>query len=196
LWDQAEIFGSLAEAAGDCALTIGTTRRRGRRRKALTLTPAETAAYVKARPGPAALVFGNERTGLEDWELALCNLASHIPANRGFPSLNLSHAVQIYAYEVFCALCPGLPGEAPAPPSAFGGRWVPLDRPRLDGLVRSNSDNLAALGFYRQPGRAEQEQFFRDIFARAALTCDEGRYLESIFAKATRLGLRRGKGEE
>jgi tRNA/rRNA methyltransferase/tRNA (cytidine32/uridine32-2'-O)-methyltransferase len=198
LWEKAEMFGSLAEAAGDCSLIIGTTRRRGRRRKSLTLTPAETAAYLRTRPGPAALVFGNERTGLEDRELALCNLASHIPADRAFPSLNLSHAVQIYAYELFCALCPRLPGaaeNAPAPKSAFGGRWVPLDQAGLEDLVHAISGSLASLGFYRQPGRAEQEEFFRDIFARAALTRDEGRYLESIFAKAARLGLKGGLPE-
>jgi tRNA/rRNA methyltransferase/tRNA (cytidine32/uridine32-2'-O)-methyltransferase len=194
LWEGAETFASLADAAADCTLAVGTTRRRGHRRKSLTLTPAETAAYLKTRPGKAALVFGNERTGLEDRELSLCGLASHIPSDGAFPSLNLSHAVQIYAYELFCALGPDLAREtAPALPD-FGGRWVPLDRPRLDGLVLSITDSLASLGFYKQPGRAEQEQFFRDIFARAGLTAREGAYLENIFAKAARLG-RKGRAD-
>ena len=90
LWEKSETFDSLEAAVKDCSLVIGTTRRRGRRRKQVTMTPVETAAFLKDHPGPAALVFGNERTGLEDDELELCNLASHIPADEAFPSLNLS----------------------------------------------------------------------------------------------------------
>jgi tRNA/rRNA methyltransferase/tRNA (cytidine32/uridine32-2'-O)-methyltransferase len=187
LWERAESFDSLAPAIAGCALVIGTTRRRGQRRKALTLTPKETAEYLRDRSGPAALVFGNERTGLEGPELALCNLASHIPSDRAFPSLNLSHAVQIYGYELFSLLDRG---EFPAYRGHRDGNTggVPLDRTALDALVGSISGSLASLGFYKQPGREEQEEFFRDILARAGLTLREGRYLGDIFAKAARLG--------
>jgi tRNA/rRNA methyltransferase/tRNA (cytidine32/uridine32-2'-O)-methyltransferase len=186
LWDQAERFDTLAGAIAGCSLVIGATRRRGHRRKALTLDPAETAAYIKSRPGPsregspAALVFGNERTGLDAGELDLCNIASHIPAADAFPSLNLSHAVQIYAYELFRALSPA---AADVP-----GQWIPLDRRGIDLLVRGVSDSLESLGFYKQPGREEQEDFFRDVFCRAGLTLREARYMGDIFAKAARLG--------
>ena len=88
VWNQAETFGSLAAATVGCPLLIGITRRRGRHRKQITLTPWETAAFLKARSGPAALVFGSERAGLEAGELELCNIASHIPASEDFPSLN------------------------------------------------------------------------------------------------------------
>jgi tRNA/rRNA methyltransferase/tRNA (cytidine32/uridine32-2'-O)-methyltransferase len=190
VWEGTEVFGSLAAAVADCAMVIGTTRRRGHDRKSFTLSPGETAEYLRKRPGTAALVFGNERTGLEGPELGLCNLASHIPADRAFPSLNLSHAVQIYGYELFRALAPG-PGTPQEGPSA-GTRWAPLEQARLEELVRSISGSLASLGFYKQPGREAQEQFLRDIFSRAALTIGEGRYLENIFAKAARLGKKSG----
>jgi tRNA/rRNA methyltransferase/tRNA (cytidine32/uridine32-2'-O)-methyltransferase len=120
-------------------------------------------------------VFGNERTGLEDQELALCNLASHIPSSDAFPSLNLSHAVQIYAYELFRAL---------AEPAEAKGHWVPLDRTAIDDLVRQVSGSLERIGFYRQPGREAQERYFRDIFSRAGLTRREADYMEEIFSKA------------
>jgi tRNA/rRNA methyltransferase/tRNA (cytidine32/uridine32-2'-O)-methyltransferase len=184
VWEEAERFDSLAAAAADCAMVIGTTRRRGHYRKALTLSPGETAEYLRRRPGNAALVFGNERTGLEGPELDRCNLASHIPSDRVFPSLNLSHAVQIYGYELFRALAPGGIPEGQSPK----GRWIPLDQSRLEGLVQSVSESLASLGFYKHPGRETQEQFLRDIFSRAALTISEGKYMENIFAKAARLG--------
>jgi tRNA/rRNA methyltransferase/tRNA (cytidine32/uridine32-2'-O)-methyltransferase len=185
VWEQAQVFDSLESAVADCSLVIGTTRRRGRRRKSVTMTPREAAVYLLDRPGPAALVFGNERTGLEDRELRLCNLASHIPADRAFPSLNLSHAVQIYAYELFTVLGPDR--EEPQ------GRWKPLDQTGINTLVDSVTGSLASLGFYQHPGREDQARFFRDVFSRAALNAGEARYLEGIFAKAARLGLKSGR---
>jgi tRNA/rRNA methyltransferase/tRNA (cytidine32/uridine32-2'-O)-methyltransferase len=186
IWDRSGRFNTLEEAVADRALVIGTTRRMGSRRKDYSLTPAEAAAFIRDHPGPAALVFGNERTGLEDRELRLCSMTSHIPASGGFPSLNLSHAVQIYAYELFRTLAPGLAdtgGTADKPP----GRWVPMDQERLDALSLSLSDSLALLGFYKQPGREAQKLFFRDIFSRAGLTLREGKYISDIFSKAVRL---------
>ena len=191
VWEKAETFDTLAAAVKDCALVIGTTRRRGRHRKQVTMTPLETAAFLKTHPGPAALVFGNERTGLEDEELELCNFASHIPADEAFPSLNLSHAVQIYTYELFRALsCSGAedaPGADRLLVDSVKGQWVPLDQAAIEILVREIMENLKTLGFYKRLGQQEQERFFRDIFSRSAMTEREGRYFAGIIAKAVRL---------
>jgi tRNA/rRNA methyltransferase/tRNA (cytidine32/uridine32-2'-O)-methyltransferase len=191
VWDKAEIFDSLAAAIAGYPLVIGTTRRRGRHRKQLTLSPWETAAFLKDHPGPAALVFGNERTGLEAGELELCNLASHIPSAAAFPSLNLSHAVQIYAYELF-----RLYADSPDGPFPEGGpvkgSWVPLDQAKISRLVRELTDQLETVGFYQKPGREEQEFFFRDLIARAGLNEWEGRYLAGLISKAARLGKKSG----
>jgi len=191
VWEKAETFDTLAAAVNDCALVIGTTRRRGRHRKQITMTPSETAAFLKTHPGPAALVFGNERTGLEDEELELCNFASHIPADESFPSLNLSHAVQIYAYELFRALaCPRAEdavGAGRLLTDSVKGQWVPLDQAAIEILVKEIMENLKTLGFYKRLGQKEQERFFRDIFSRSAMTEREGRYFAGIIAKAVRL---------
>jgi tRNA/rRNA methyltransferase/tRNA (cytidine32/uridine32-2'-O)-methyltransferase len=209
IWEGAAFFDTLAEAAADCSLLIGTTRRRGRHRKQASLNPRDLAAWLREKPGAGALVFGNERTGLEEAELALCNIASHIPVSRAFPSLNLSHAVQIYAYELFLTLKNGpLPGPSldgaaadakagpeagrsgtggSAGPEAVKGAWVPLTCGEAAGLAASITDTLESLGFYRHPGREIQERFLRDLVCRAGLTVREGKYLEDIFAKAGRL---------
>ena len=176
LWERAERFDTLAEAVADCTLVVGTTRRRGKKRKNITLTPWELAEALRARQGTAAVLFGNERTGLDSEELALCSLASHIPVDEGFPSLNLSHAVQIYTYELHRVL-----------ENAAGGRWVPVDRVRLEQTAAAMADSLESIGFYKQAGRQDQERFFRDILARAAPTLDEVRYLEKIFGKIARM---------
>jgi tRNA/rRNA methyltransferase/tRNA (cytidine32/uridine32-2'-O)-methyltransferase len=178
VWEGAEFFGTLEEALSDRTLVIGTTRRGGKRRKSFPLTPAEAACCLGKAKGKGALVFGNEQAGLNREELELCTLASCIPAGEDFPSLNLSHALQIYAYELFLHL-----GKGPQ-----GGRWEALERKALDSLVQSITGSLEELGFYKQPGRAEQERFFRDLLSRAGITVREGRYLEGIFRKAAKLG--------
>lgn len=185
IWDKAEHFLTLKDAVADCSLVVGTTRRRGKKRKNITVTPGELAQILKPKPGKAAVVFGNERTGLDSDELAQCTIASHIPVSEAFPSLNLSHAVQIYAYELFCALERGQ-----------GGRWVPLDTEKLCMLASDMADALQSIGFYKQAGRDDQERFFRDIMARAGLSLDESRYLRKIFDKIGRLGRPLDKADE
>ena len=182
VWRNARFFDTLAEAIADCSLVVGTTRRRGRKRKNITLEPRALTEWLASKDfsaAPLALVFGNERTGLEDDELNMCNIASHIPVSDAFPSLNLSHAVQIYAYELFLAF-----GGA----EEVKGEWIPLERTAVDELTAEITNTLAELGFYQKPGREEQTRFLRDLISRAGLTEREGRYLRDIFVKAARLG--------
>ena len=183
VWESVEVFDSLSAAVKDCALIIGTTGRRGRRRKA-SMNPEEAATFLKQHPGPAAVVFGNERSGLSAEEIGLCNFASHIPANEAFPSLNLSHAVMVYAYELSKAL-------APQPMATVKGQWVPLHQEAVHLLARELTDNLESLGFYKQAGREDQERFFRDVVSRAALTKKEAAYFASIIGKAALLAAKK-----
>jgi len=190
VWEEAVFFADLPAALADCAISVGTSRRRGRHRKSRTLTPRELTDFLKDKPGKAAIVFGNERTGLTTEELELCNTASHIPVSPEFPSINLSHAVQIYAYELYQALGGrvypnGGMGEGPDP---ISGKWVPMNAVQIDALVKDISNSLAAIGFYKNPGREEQERFLRDLIARAGLSLSEGRYLGKVIVKAERLG--------
>jgi len=205
VWKNAQFYDSLAEAASDCSLLVGTTRRRGRHRKSVTIEPRRLAAWLSEHygngqgdTGPIAIVFGNERSGLDEDELNLCNIASHIPVSDDFPSLNLSHAVQIYAYELYLALGgqennapPNAATEEPLPivrVAPVKGEWVPLERAKVDEVCASITDTLASLGFYKNPGREEQTRFLRDLISRAGLTERESMYLANIFAKAARLG--------
>ncbi len=200
VYQGARFFNSLAEAIQDIPLVIGTTRRRGKKRKDISVTPEELALYLYEQPGPAALVFGNERAGLNQEEIALCTLASHIPSSELFPSLNLSHAVQVYTYELFktwsklvtvhSAGQQARPGASTVFPfdTSSGSQWVPVGRRDIDETVQIMTDALASIGFYKQAGRPEQERFFRDILSRAGVTLQEKRYLEQIFRKIGRLG--------
>src|SRR3546814_11887002 len=79
------------------------------------MSPRAAAARARAAAlagTEVALVFGRERTGLENDELQLCHAAVHIPANPDYSSLNLAAAVQVLAYELRVAL---LDADAAAP---------------------------------------------------------------------------------
>ena len=56
-----------------------------------------------SREDEVALVFGPETSGLTQGEMALCGRCTSIPTHPAQPSLNLSHAVVIVAYEVMRA---------------------------------------------------------------------------------------------
>jgi tRNA/rRNA methyltransferase/tRNA (cytidine32/uridine32-2'-O)-methyltransferase len=179
IWENARRFDTLAESVKDCSIVVGTTRRRGHNRKSVSMEPRALAAWLAERPGPAAIVFGNERTGLEEAELDLCNFASHIPVADAQPSLNLSHAVQIYAYELFLALQEHPPVK---------GQWQAMNQAEITALVDSVTDTLESIGFYRNPVKEEQSRFLRDVIARAGLAGREAGYLKDILIKAARLG--------
>ena len=197
IWNEAEHFATLKEALADCTISIGTSRRRGRKRKSITLTPRELAGFLKPLEGKAALVFGNERTGLDGKELELCNMASHIPVYPDFPSINLSHAVQIYSYEFYQHLAENsaknnLKDDSDAyfsGPDPVLGHWQPMSTTEIENQVKKTSDFLESKGFYKYPGRAEQERFLSDLMARAGLTLNEGRYLCNIIAKSASMEL-------
>ncbi|GHT50671.1 RNA methyltransferase [Spirochaetia bacterium] len=189
VWQNVKFFDTIQNAVSDCSIVIGTTRRRGAKRKSISLTPQETASYITGRPSaPIAIVFGNERTGLEANEIDLCNIASHIPASNVFPSFNLSHAVGIYCYELFsaqpqktnCEKC-DIKGSHKNMP------WHALCSADVQKLSTDICDILESAGFYKIAGRADQEHFFADIFARAGITKSESKLMREIFNKVIRI---------
>lgn len=73
-----------------------------------------------ASQGSVAVVFGNEKAGLSNDEVALCRLPVMIPTNPAYTSLNLGAAVQVVCYELrLAALDPGTPPSPDNPPASF-----------------------------------------------------------------------------
>jgi TrmH family RNA methyltransferase len=122
--EQARIAGSVSAAIEDCGYVAATTSRpRDQNFRALDLHQAAQRIFDMSERGPAAVLFGAERTGLTNEELALAHLLIRIPANPEYPSLNLAMAVQLATYELFRAA--GSPASArplsqPAVPLAPG----------------------------------------------------------------------------
>jgi tRNA (cytidine32/uridine32-2'-O)-methyltransferase len=103
--EQAVVHASLAEAVADCQFVIGTSSRR-REVPLPELQPRNAAEQLlqKGQRGRVALVFGCERTGLENEDLQRCHATVSIPANPEYASLNLAAAVQVLTYEYRMAL--------------------------------------------------------------------------------------------
>ena len=192
IFDNARFYNSITEATKDCAICAGTTRRRGKKRGKLLL-PEEFAEMADSITegsttevgGKVAVIFGNERTGLTDEQLDECNLGVTIPSSDNFGSLNLSHAVQIMSYHLFRKSLVEKKGE-------YRG-YTPLTLERVDRTVKTITDNMQKIGFFKMPGREDMENFWRSILSRASLSEGEAQYLEKTFDKMAGLAKKNSK---
>lgn len=184
VFDNAQRCESLAEAVEECALSVGVTRRSGKRRKYSSFLPEEIAARILSFPTDdnrsVALVFGNEEHGLTNEELSVCDAAVHIPSDETFPSLNLSHAVQVITYTLRRCFIAARYARHGSPVEALER---PIDRSHIDALAATATEALDAIGFFRISESAPTGVFLRDVFARAALNLAEIREMERIFRK-------------
>lgn len=102
LLSSARVFESLEEAVSDCGFIIGSSARL--RSVPMPQYDAREGAGVIHREAasgqPVAVLFGRERHGLTNEQLAICHALVHIPANPEYASLNLSQAVQLVSYEL------------------------------------------------------------------------------------------------
>lgn len=190
LVEAAPVFATLAEAVADCRWVLGCTAR-SRRIQLEPMHPrvAAARAVVAASSGPVALVFGRERSGLDNAEMALCNAAVHIPSNPEFSSLNLAAAVQVLSYELRCALLDGASEDAVIEAVA---RTPPPDEQtathaQLEGLFDHLATTLDVIDFHK--GRAPESALrkLRRLYLRANLDAAEVRLLHGILADSERM---------
>src|SRR5882762_4289653 len=101
--DYVELFDTVEQAVADCTLLFATTARAHDQAKPVVAPPAaarEIAAGI-AGGGTVGILFGRERYGLQNEEVALANRIVTFPVNPGFASLNLAQAVLLIGYEWF-----------------------------------------------------------------------------------------------
>ena len=162
---------TLEEAVADCAWVVGTTMRKVPGR--LRLTPRQFAATASKRAagGQVALIFGDERSGMTNADLAVCHELSAIPSHRDQPSLNLAQAALVYCYELRLAqLGEAQPSAAPRPRAAEG-----RDLARVEERLR---DTLRGNGFLQ----ADERHAVKDLLGslqRSQLTLAEARLWEA-----------------
>jgi len=193
--DAAVVTATLAEAVADCRLVLGCTAR-SRRIALEELHPREAAGRALAAAGAGgevAVVFGRERTGLENEELQLCHAAVHIPSDPDYGSLNLAAAVQVLAYELrnegIGYAIPGqaLPRERTQAPASEGRREPPATHAELEGFFSQLADTLDAIDFHKGRTPAAAMRKFRRLFLRAELDARDVRLLRGLLADAKRM---------
>ena len=102
LLESAEEYNNVAEAVADCGLVVGTTAIRHRELQHPLRRLDEGATLIRQHlaTSPVALVFGSEKFGLSNDELAHCHWLMHIPTRDEHISMNLAQAVAVTLYEL------------------------------------------------------------------------------------------------
>lgn len=113
---SARVVDSVAAAIADCGLVVATTaREREQNHRVVDVRDAAVRLVDVVRGGPVAVLFGAERSGLSNDELAAAHVLARVPANPVYTSLNVSMAVQLFAYEIYRARGAHVPTETSPP---------------------------------------------------------------------------------
>src|SRR6516164_11418464 len=196
--DGAVLYGSLNDAIGDCSFVLATTARNHDQAK--PVIPADAAAAEMAQRVSGgenvAIIFGRERIGLENHEVALADRIVTLPVNPAFASLNLAQAVVIVAYEWFKLASGG------ALPFAMPQKSAPAPKQQLQAFFANLERQLDEIEYFRPlDKRATMVVNLRNIFARMQPTQQDIQTLHGIVVALTegRKGPARGgvlDGEE
>ncbi len=175
--DRAERHPDLRTALAGFERIVATTAARARPWPRGLTAPRELPAELAADPpGTAtAIVFGPEPSGLTNDELALASLLVRVPTAPVQPTLNLSQAVVVIAYELFVARQAGIEAGPAAEPRASGDEVAGFFD-QLAGLLRR-------VRFARDTTIGGVERDLRQLVARAAPTRREIAILRGILRR-------------
>ena len=151
--DAATLYDSLADAIGDCSFVLATTARNHDQAKPV-IGAAQAAAEMAPRVAAGenvAIVFGRERNGLENHEVARADRILTLPVNPAFASLNLAQAVVIVGYEWFKQAGGDLPFATPE-------RSPPAAKQQLDAFFADLERELDKVEFFRPDGKARHHE--------------------------------------
>ncbi|HUC47986.1 MAG TPA: TrmJ/YjtD family RNA methyltransferase [Xanthobacteraceae bacterium] len=175
--DGAKLYDTLQAAIADCSFVLATTARSHDQAKPV-IGPADAAAEIAPRIAAGetvAIVFGRERNGLENDEVALADGIVTLPVNPAFASLNLAQAIVIVAYEWFKRatnekLPFGMPDKSP-----------PAPKQQLFAFFASLERELEKVEFFRPPDkRATMQINLRNIFSRMRPTQQDIQTLHGV----------------
>ncbi len=100
--ENAKVYDDFYDCIKDLDYIVGTTARK-RTPKSDYITPAQIRKSLLSKSdqiNKAGIIFGTEESGLPNEILLHCDVASTIPLVHSYPSLNLSQAAMLFAYEL------------------------------------------------------------------------------------------------
>jgi tRNA/rRNA methyltransferase len=190
--NAATVHPNVAEAVADLHHVLATCPRpRHIIKPVLTARGAATELHaITARGLRVGLLFGPERAGLDNDDMAHADALVRYPLNPGFMSLNLAQAVMIMAYEWWTAQ-----DETPARELMTNETRV-ADKGRLETFLTHLVAELDASGFLRNlPKRPGMVRNIRHLFQRGEVTEQELRTLHGIVTELSTGRRQRGRAE-
>ena len=171
---SSKIYNNFEDAIKDVDCVIATSSRiRKKNYKYLSLSKLKKIDFKKK----IAIIFGPEASGLTNNELSYANYLIKLPTNNNFQSLNLSHCVILFCYEIFKILNKKT--------NRFNSRYKskPINKKNLNKFVNFLISSLDQIGFL-QPDhkRKSMIQNLRTIFHKMNLSNKEMRLLLGIFS--------------
>ena len=161
--DDTRLYDTVEAAIADCTFVLATTARAHDQAKPV-IAPQEAALAMAPQVAAgenAAVLFGRERYGLENAEVALADRIVTFPVNPAFASLNLAQAVAIIAYEWFKLTTAGA---------------LPFAMPHKSEAARKQQIQAFFANLERELDRIE---YFRPLHKRATMLVN----LRNIFAR-------------
>lgn len=179
LMPPVRVFDTTAAALADLHYVYATTARPRDMVKPV-FTAKGAAADMAARASQnTGFLFGAERAGLSNEDVALAHAILTVPVNPGFSSLNLGQTVLLCAYEWFQAM----DGTAPLVDPATE---APAPHADLNGFLDRLENELGTHGFFRtQELQPTVMRNLRNLFGRMEMTQQEVRTFHGIVTALT-----------
>jgi tRNA/rRNA methyltransferase/tRNA (cytidine32/uridine32-2'-O)-methyltransferase len=179
--NSARVVESLDEALVGTKLVVGASARL-RKVSWPQLDVRQTAALAMetVADGEVALVFGRENSGLSNAEMDKCHYLAHIPTNPVYCSLNISAAVQVFAYE--CLMAAQIIDSTPEK----SARNALANTEQLEGFYEHMFQALQDIEFLDPNKNARFMRRIRRLFNRTELDSKEIDILRGILSAAQR----------
>ena len=168
-----QVFPTLTEALHDIVFAYATTARpRDMVKTGVTPRQAARDTSQRAQHGKTAFVFGGERAGLGNDDVAQCHTIVTAPTNPDFSSLNLGQGVLMVAYELFMT---ATEDQSNADSDAVQHQQhIPAPLAQFDNLFGRLEEKLQEAGFFRDDRlRPKITRNLRNTLMRAQLTEQE-----------------------
>jgi len=183
--ERARVTDSIAAAIEGCGFVLGTSARpRSANWTVLDPRAAARRAIDESAHRPVAVLFGGERNGLSNEDLATCHALLNVPADPAYESLNLAQAVQIVSWELRMA--------GGAAPRRLEAEAPPATAEQVARLHAHLAAVLPQIGFIGERNIANLGFRLQRLLARAVPDEKEVQILRGLLT-AVQHSIRRGK---
>ncbi|QUJ77568.1 RNA methyltransferase [Sulfitobacter albidus] len=165
--DGAQVTADVAQAVGDCTFVYATTARpRDMTKPVFTPEAAMADAHARIKAGQrVGILFGPERAGLENDDIAQANAIISVPVNPDFASLNLAQCVLLVGYEFMRQRAT----VAPVQDGLAGTDWA--QHAEIEHLAKHFEERMDVAGFFFPDHKAQSMKTnLRNMWSRLPLT--------------------------